>query len=275
MLRKIVSLTALASFLLTIITSFVLYIAPQGRIAYWSDWHLLGLTKTQWGNLHINLGTLFLIALCLHVFYNWKPITAYLSKARKVVVMTRECCLAGAITLLVGLGTFFELPPFSNFLAVSEHLKDVAARQYGEPPYGHAELSTLDTLATKAGLTPEQALAALQKAGFPADNATETLLELSRRHQVSPQRLYSIFVPDTPSTPESLPASPPSGTGNLPLADLCARYDLAIPVILRGLEAKGIKARSDMTLRQIGEANGKSPQDIYTLVREAAAAPRK
>ena len=87
MLRKIVSLTALTSFLLTIVTSVVLYIAPQGRIAYWSDWHLLGLTKTQWGNLHINLGTLFLIALCVHIYYNWKPITAYLSKARKVVVM--------------------------------------------------------------------------------------------------------------------------------------------------------------------------------------------
>lgn len=273
MFRKIISLTALLSFLLTIITSFVLFIAPPGRIAYWADWHLWGLNKTQWGNLHINLGTLFLIALCLHAYYNWKPITAYLSKARKLVVLTKECCIAAAVTLLVGLGTYFAIPPFSSFLAVSEHLKDVSAREYGEPPYGHAELSSLATLATKAGLTPEQALDSLQQAGFPAQSASLTLLEISRLHNVSPQRLYNAFAPAAPSQ-GFLPQSPPPGTGTLPLADLCARHDLVIPVILRGLESKGIKARSDMTLKQIGEANGRSPQEIYDIVREAAAAPR-
>jgi hypothetical protein len=191
MLRKIVSLTALVSFLLTIVTSFVLYIAPQGRIAYWSDWHLLGLTKTQWGNLHINLGTLFLIALCLHIYNNWKPITVYLSKARKVVVMTRECCLAVAIALLVGLGTYFECSAFFEFPGCQRTHQGCGRPEIRRAAYGHAELSTLGTLATKAGLTPEQALTALQKAGFPADSATETLLELSRRHQVSPQRLFT------------------------------------------------------------------------------------
>ena len=76
-LRKITSLTALLAFILMLLTSIILYIVPQGRIAYWSDWRLFGLSKTDWGNLHINLGFLFLIAIGLHVYYNWKPLMAY------------------------------------------------------------------------------------------------------------------------------------------------------------------------------------------------------
>mgnify|MGYP000181594178 CR=1 FL=1 len=37
-IRKIASLTALLSFVVVIVTSIVLYIVPQGRIAYWADW---------------------------------------------------------------------------------------------------------------------------------------------------------------------------------------------------------------------------------------------
>lgn len=48
-MRKITSLTGLLSFLITLLTSVILYVVPEGRVAYWADWHLLGLTKTQWG----------------------------------------------------------------------------------------------------------------------------------------------------------------------------------------------------------------------------------
>jgi len=66
-MRKITSLTMLISFVLLVLTSVILYIVPQGRVAYWADWHLLGLSKSQWGNLHINLGFLFLLAGFLHL----------------------------------------------------------------------------------------------------------------------------------------------------------------------------------------------------------------
>lgn len=273
MLRKIVSLTALLSFLVTVLTSFILYVAPQGRVAYWSDWSLWGLGKTQWGNLHINLGTLFLLALVLHIYYNWKPITAYLSKARKVVIWTREFAVALLVTVVVGLGTYLAVPPFSSFLALSEQIKDTAARTYGEPPYGHAELSTLASLAQKTGTSPETLLEGLKKAGYPAENASVTLLTLSRKYGVSPQRIYTAAVPPPPAAPGTLPASPPQGTGTLPLKDLCARHGLDAAAVLAHLAAKGITAKPDMTLKQIAEANQASPLDVYALIREAAAKP--
>jgi hypothetical protein len=71
-LRKITSLTALLAFFFLAATSIVLYVAPQGRVAYWADYRFLPLSKTDWGNIHINLGLLFLFSIILHVYYNWK-----------------------------------------------------------------------------------------------------------------------------------------------------------------------------------------------------------
>ncbi len=89
-LKKIVSLCALLAFATTLVTSIVLYVVPQGRVAYWADWGLLGLSKEQWGAIHINVGFLFLISLLVHVYYNWKPLTSYLkNKARQLVFFTR------------------------------------------------------------------------------------------------------------------------------------------------------------------------------------------
>jgi hypothetical protein len=82
-IRRITSLTAALSFLLMVLTSIILYIVPQGRVAYWADWKLWGLTKTDWGNIHINLGLLFLIALFIHIYYNWKPLINYLVSIHK------------------------------------------------------------------------------------------------------------------------------------------------------------------------------------------------
>jgi hypothetical protein len=106
-IRKITSLTAALAFILMVLTSIILYIVPQGRVAYWADWRLWGWTKTDWGNIHINLGLLFLIALFLHIYYNWKPLMSYLKdKAKQMKVLTPEFNVALAITVASIVGTY-------------------------------------------------------------------------------------------------------------------------------------------------------------------------
>jgi hypothetical protein len=126
--RRITSLTALLSFLLLFVTLVVLYIVPQGRVAYWADWRLWGLTKEQWGNFHINVGLLFLLSMFLHIYYNWKTLLSYFkSKTRRLKVLTREFNAALMLTLTFAIGTYFELVPFSWVLQLNDHLKDAAA----------------------------------------------------------------------------------------------------------------------------------------------------
>jgi hypothetical protein len=113
--RKITSLTALLSFIPLFVTSVVLYIIPQGRVAYWADWRLWGLSKTQWGDIHINLGLLFLLSILLHVYYNWRPILNYLkNRARQVRIFTPEFNVALLLTTAFTI-SFLKAGEFNSF----------------------------------------------------------------------------------------------------------------------------------------------------------------
>ena len=277
-MRKITSLTAFLAFLLTILTSVVLYIEPEGRVAYWSNWSLWGLSKEEWGAIHINLGTLLVLALALHVYYNWKPITNYLkTKAKQMRVFTGDFNVALLLCLVVGLGTYFEIPPMSTFLGWSESFKTAASDKYGEPPYGHAELSSLASFSQKMGLDAQEALANLQKAGLKAESADQTLKDLALENGVSPQEIYLIMAPpageDTDLTPSDLPPDPPTGIGKLPLNEFCATYGLDTKSVLSGLAQANIKAEETMTIKEIAAENNTSPMDVYMLIRDAAGLP--
>ena len=179
-IRRITSLTALLSFVILFITIVVLYIVPQGRVAYWADWRLWGLTKEQWGDIHINIGLLFLLSIFLHIYYNWKPLLSYLNnKARQLKVMTREFNAALLLIILFSIGTYLEVAPFAWVLQLNDHFKDKAAVKYGEPPYGHAELSTLKAFASKTGLNLAGSLKLLKQARNLTKFTTKKSVDLS------------------------------------------------------------------------------------------------
>lgn len=273
-LRKITSLTALLSFVCMVVTSLILYIVPQGRVAYWADWTLLGLDKTQWGDLHINMGLLFLLSIGLHIYYNWKVILAYLKdKARQVKIFTPDFNAAFVLTLSILAGTLLAVPPFNWPLLLNTHLKDAAAVKYGEPPYGHAELSPLDQLARKTGLVLPEALAALKGAGIRFDSEQDTLQAIARQNHRSPQDIFGLMQGTAAAaTVPGLPVDPPPGMGKKTLMAICQTYALPIDAITGVLEGSGLKVQPELTLKEIGVNNGTSPMAVYDAIREAAEA---
>jgi hypothetical protein len=259
------------------LTSIILYIVPQGRVAYWADWRLWGLTKTDWGNIHINLGLLFLIALSVHIYYNWKPLINYLKdKAKKIKVFTPEFNASLVITIAFVVGTYLMVPPFSWIMSLNDHFKDSGAVKYGEPPYGHAELSSLKTFAKKLKLDLTKSMELLDQAGYPVEDSMITLQTIGKRYNIPPQQIYetikpaSILLDKDLGSKTSLPESPPPGTGNLTLADFCTQYDLSNKVVIRKLKGEGITASADLTLKQIAIQNQKSPIDLYEIIKNIA-----
>jgi hypothetical protein len=273
-IRKITSLTALLAFMVMLLTSIVLYIVPQGRVAYWADWRLWGLTKTDWGNIHIAVGFLFLVTLGLHVYYNWKPMISYLkNKVKQIKVFTPEFNLALVITVLVAVGTYFAVPPFSYILSLNGYFKDAGAEKYGEPPYGHAELSSLTTFAKKMNLDLEKSMELLEKAGYPVESSQTTLETIGRRYNITPKLVYETIKPASMEAGERgepaamLPESPPPGTGNLTLADFCTRFELNMKQVVRELKKQNIVASEALTLKQIAADNTTSPIDLYERIK--------
>ena len=278
-LRKITSLFALLAFVLLMSTSFVLYIVPQGRVAYWADWHLLGLSKTDWGNIHINLGIFFLLAIGLHLYYNWKPIVAYLkNKTRQLRIFTAEFNVALLLTAMIVAGTQIGLPPFSWMLAFNESIKEAGARRYGEPPYGHAELSSLKAFAQKTGLDPYDSMQNLQQAGYRVVDETQTLAQIARTNGVPPQKIYEAMQSGQAAGEQreaarpAMPETPPPGTGNLSLADVCIRYGLQTEKVIAALKDRQISVTGQMTLKKIADENRVSPVDVYQMIRETRRA---
>ena len=270
MLRKIASLTSLLSFIVTLITSVILYIVPQGRVAYWADWHFWGLSKEQWGDIHITVGTLFLVALLLHIWLNWKPLMTYMkNRAREMVVMTVPMIISVLITVFVTAGTLFHLPPMQQILDFGASIKDAATETYGNPPYGHAEQSPLGKFCGYLGFDVNEALAVLHKAGYPAEITAETeIREIARMHGVSPQQVYTDIRDALAKDPfEAMPATPPEGTGKLTLAEICAAFGLPVDEAVNRLKAKSIPAAPDMTLKVIGSQNGMNPHEVYQALR--------
>jgi hypothetical protein len=271
-IRRITSLTALLSFLALITTGVVLYIVPHGRVAYWADWRLWGLTKTEWGNIHINLGLLFLISIGLHIYYNWKPILSYLkNKAKQIKVFTREFNIALVFLIVFVTGTYIEIAPFKWILEINDALKNAAAQKYGEPPYGHAELSSLKVFAKKMGFDLTEAMTRLSKANISVEDEKQTLQEISNQNHLSPKQVYLAMKPaEEMGKPKKMPQMPPPGMGSRSLADLCQEYNLNIPIVLQGLAAENIKATAERSIKEIATKNNRSPIDVYDAVRKMA-----
>ncbi|MBF0241066.1 MAG: DUF4405 domain-containing protein [Desulfamplus sp.] len=277
-IRKVTSLTAFISFFVVVVTSIILYIAPQGRVAYWADWKLFGLSKDQWGDIHINVGFLFLLFLLLHIYYNWNPIVIYLkNRSKELVIFTKEFNVALILTIIFIVGTYIEIPPFSTIINISTSIKDAAAVKYGEPPYGHAELSSLTAFAKKMNIDSEGAIKSIKDAGYIVDNGSQTLQEIATINKVAPQQLYLVMSAASDKSESTqleghdkaskLPENPPAGTGSLTLGAFCKEYNLDTNSIISSLNQANIKAKEEMTIKSIAEENKLAPLDLYERLR--------
>ena len=115
-LRRFISLCISFSFLTMSYTGVVLFLAPKGRIANWTNWELLGLDKTQYTNLHVTFMVLFLVGMLFHIYLNWRALFIYLTnKAREFSLFTKEF-IFHLFTFLDRLNYIF---PFNNSISKS------------------------------------------------------------------------------------------------------------------------------------------------------------
>lgn len=279
--RRITSLTALLAFIVMVLTSIVLYIVPQGRIAYWADWTLAGLGKEEWAAIHINTGFLFLGALMFHIYLNWRAIKTYLKTRRKEFkLFTKEFNTALVVVTLCVVGTYLQLPPFSTILTISDDIKAAAAETYGEPPYGHAELSSLKSFSEKMKLDLAAGMERLRQAGYQVESEKQQIKSVAQANGISPQQVVQTMDPSLTELHEQsaqtnkvdiLKVEAPSGLGRLTLNDFAQKYNLDPVQLAQSLSKKNIPAESGMKFKAIAEANEMSPHDLFEIIQTIVA----
>jgi hypothetical protein len=123
--RSFFSVLAAVSFIGMTFTGIMLFVVPPGRIANWTGWTLLALTKQQWIGLHDWFSIIFVVAAGFHVYFNWKAFVSYfMSKISKALALRAEWAAALVVCVIAFIGTVVGVTPFSDLLAWNENIKN-------------------------------------------------------------------------------------------------------------------------------------------------------
>jgi hypothetical protein len=276
--RALTSFFVTTGFLVMAITGIILFLEPEGRIAYWVHWEFLGLTKTQWGNIHIVSSLLFIVAGIFHIYFNWKPLINYIiNKVAGGLKLKKELAIAGVVSLCIIVGSIFAVPPLKYILDFNEFVKDswVTKPEY-EPPFGHAELMSMRSLARIKQIDLEKAVKALQEEGYTIERTDESLETIAETNDTSPMAIYQVMI-RFQAEKEPPPAGKytvedvddlfaGSGVGRLTISDACQKAGVDLSTVKQRLTENEIEYQEDETLKDIAEGNGIYPLDLLKIM---------
>ena len=260
------------------ITGLVLYIVPAGRIAYWVEWSLLGLGKEQWGQIHVLSCLLFLIAGGFHIYFNWKPLLRYfVDKARGGINLKRELTIASLATLLIVVAAIGSMPPFHYVFEFGDFIKSawVVSEEY-EPPFGHAELTSLKTFSKKQKIDVQKAVQLLRENNVAIESEQDSLAKIAKSNEMSPMQIYRMIKPlekpetgkeadeFTVETVESLLEG--KGIGRRNVEYLVREFKLDIEDVKRRLNSNDIEFEKDEDFHDIADRYGTSPIEIVKII---------
>jgi hypothetical protein len=277
--RAFFSVLSALSLIGMVFTGVILFVVPPGRIANWTGWTLLGLTKHQWIGLHDWFSIIFVLASIFHIYLNWKALVSYFkNKISKAFALRVEWAFALIICSIVFIGTLGDMKPFSSLLAWNENIKHSWDRTQQRAPIAHAELLSLTELSEQLrDLSLETILTNLKSRGIEVKSADVVLGDLAEVHNMTPAQLYDIALGQAGygGDPQGGPGrrgerhgegGSGRGFGQMTLSSYCSQTGLDVNETVKKLQNAGFKASSDMTIRSIADTTGVHPSEIRALL---------
>jgi hypothetical protein len=203
--RILISLVTALSFVAMSLSGIAAFIVPQGKVAFWTNWTFLGLSKTQWGNIHITTSVLFLVAGIWHTWYNWTPLMQYLKGIPgRMTASLRDLAVAFLITVFFTVGAVTKTPPLNYILNFNNWVKESWVKTPADdPPFGHAELLSLKGFCKKMYIDTGEALRELRQAGMSVSDENMTVEQIALANKMTPAKVYQVIKklerPDVPS----------------------------------------------------------------------------
>jgi hypothetical protein len=260
-----VSFYVVFSFVALALSGIVLYVAPPGRIANWSVWRMVLLSKAQWQAVHTVVALLFLVAAGFHIYFNWKVLVAYLkSKLHEGLRMKRELATATAAAVVLLTVTIAGVPPSSTVMDVGEGIKNSWSTAATEPPVPHAELLTVEKLSETVKIPTEKVVANLETHGVKMAKPGMTVQQIADQNNLTPQQVYQRIQSEDAKPKVSLAEG--GGWGRMNVQQVCERYSVPVGTGVERLRATGIEAESGTMLRELATAQGKTPIAIAKII---------
>lgn len=263
--RSFISLYMTFSGIIIAVSGFILYIAPAGRIAHWTHIPILGLEKDQWQALHIIFTFILVIAAGFHIYYNWRPLMAYLkTRINQKVQLRKELGVSSLLTVALFFVVLAEVQPFTSVLDFGEYVKDSWATEQNEPPVPHAEEMSIEELAKTLNKPVDALLAGLKENGLDAEK-TDVVGDLAERTNKSPLDIFTMMNLMPPKQTNSSVQG--KGYGRMNLEQLCGELNIAPDRAIKRLQKAGIEAQKTSTLKALASDYSKRPIDLVNLIK--------
>lgn len=286
--RSFISVLTALSFIGMAFTGVILFVVPPGRVANWTGWTLIGLTKHEWVGLHDWFSIIFVVASVIHLYLNWKPFVSYFKgKATKAFALRAEWAAAMVVCAVVFVGTLGDVRPFSSLLAWNENIKHSWESPQQRAPIPHAELMSFTELARQVpDVDLETMFANLKSQGIEVESADIVLGELAEAYNMTPARLYNIALgqvgpgrggrglggggqcaeSEEVGGGELGQGGSGRGFGKMTMKQYCEQMGLDVNTAVKKLQDAGFKAGTDMTIRGIADSAGRHPSEILAVI---------
>ncbi len=264
--RAFVSVLSGITFLAMAVTGLVMFFAPSCRIARDTSWAVGGYSKEQWTAVHVWFSIAFVAASAFHIYLNWACLTSYFkAKLHQAFALRPEWVSALVICGVIGLGTIYEVAPFSSLTAWKETFKrgeggsgaggqgwrgGRASLQEGQNYFASPSSSTASSCETSQKSSGGQGAC---DSPAQSQNATQQQGQGGTCTETQTQR----------------PAAGPAGygIGQQTLGQFCAEQGIELSWAISRLQSKGFTAKQTMTMREIADSAGVHPRELRTLLQ--------
>lgn len=268
-LRSFTSFSLVFSILVLSFSGFILYIAPPGRIANWSNWELFLFTKAEWQALHTIFAFWFFILFVIHLFYiNWKTFLNYIRSKLKAGLNRKWELTAAAIILVIFFaGTLYSWVPFGTVMAFGEKLKESWDKSYQSPPVAHMEEYTLTKLTSDfPGVTVEEMIKALNDSSIKVSGPELTLKVIAAENKITPSGIYDILTARFKEKQVVDASAVPSGVGKMTVKMVAERLGKKPEGLIKILKDNGLDAGEETTMKTLADLMSVSPHDLYSML---------
>jgi magnesium-transporting ATPase (P-type) len=197
--RRFISQVLFLSFVLLVFSGLALYLRPEGSVARWTGWRILGLDKNGWEGVHTLFCITFFLASSAHLALNWKPLLRYLSggidKSRGI---RRELVVAVGLVIAVLTLAILRIPPASKIMEWRSAIKHGSVVIQIQAPEPNFEKSSLKKISAFLGVSIDHILKILKAEGMAVTAPDDSLEKIARQNRISPQNLYGLILRGIP-----------------------------------------------------------------------------
>jgi len=196
-----ISFNLLFTFIVMFFSGVILYFKPEGTVARWLDWKVLGVDKSGWESVHTVFSFLFLAFALFHILkVHVKNLRGYILN-NKTGGAKRELYFSILISLLFLAGTVMYLPPFDWIYQAGNGLSEGWSRRVQVTHQTVEPRQSLEQVAREMGMDAPELQQWMKRQGIEDLSHGATLMQHAENLGITPYTLYERMRAGTSSDP--------------------------------------------------------------------------